>query len=85
MAEPLILLNQDRAHNIIRLHWKYSKHGRHINLLILSGHPERFPEYTSLLACAQGPTFLASSYQTNPPGFILVEVVNFIYKTTLIR
>jgi hypothetical protein len=23
MAEPLILLNQDRAHNFIRLHWKY--------------------------------------------------------------
>jgi hypothetical protein len=23
MAEPLILLNQDRAHNVIRLHWKY--------------------------------------------------------------
>jgi hypothetical protein len=32
MAEPLILLNQDRAHNIIRLHWKYSKYGRHSNL-----------------------------------------------------
>jgi hypothetical protein len=23
MAEPLILLNQDRAHIVIRLHWKY--------------------------------------------------------------
>jgi hypothetical protein len=32
MAELLILLNQDRAHNVIRLHWKYSKHGRHSNL-----------------------------------------------------
>jgi hypothetical protein len=31
MAEPLILLNQDRAHNVIRLHWKYFNHGSHIN------------------------------------------------------
>jgi hypothetical protein len=23
MVEPLILLNQDRAHIVIRLHWKY--------------------------------------------------------------
>jgi hypothetical protein len=23
MVEPLILLNQDRAHNVIRLHWNY--------------------------------------------------------------
>jgi hypothetical protein len=27
LAEPLILLNQDRAHNVIRLHWKYCKYG----------------------------------------------------------
>jgi hypothetical protein len=23
IVEPLIILNQDRAHNVIRLHWKY--------------------------------------------------------------
>jgi hypothetical protein len=33
MVEPLILLNQDRAHIIIRLHWKYFNHGSHINPL----------------------------------------------------
>jgi hypothetical protein len=29
MAEPLILLNQERAHNVIRLHWKYFNHEKH--------------------------------------------------------
>jgi hypothetical protein len=39
--------------------------------------PEQYPEYTSFLACAPGPTFFASSYQTIPPRwFFLVEVVN---------
>jgi hypothetical protein len=33
MVELLIILNQDRAHNVIRLHWKYYNHGSHINLL----------------------------------------------------
>jgi hypothetical protein len=28
-------LNQDRAHNVIRLQWKYTKHGRHSNLFVL--------------------------------------------------
>jgi hypothetical protein len=54
--------------------------------LILSGMPEQYPEYTSFLACAPGPTFFAPSYQTNPPRwFILVEVVNLIHKTTLTK
>jgi hypothetical protein len=49
--------------------------------LILSGMPEQYPEYTSLLACAPEPTFSTSSYQTNPPReFILVEVVNLFSK-----
>jgi hypothetical protein len=49
--------------------------------LILSGKPERYPEYTSFLACAPEPTFFASSYQTNPPRyFILVEVVDLFTK-----
>jgi hypothetical protein len=49
--------------------------------LILSAKPERYPEYTSFLACAPEPTFFASSYQTNPHRwFILVEVINLFSK-----
>jgi hypothetical protein len=33
LVEPLIILNQDRAHIVIRLHWKYFNHGSFINLL----------------------------------------------------
>jgi hypothetical protein len=33
LVEPLIILNQDRAHNVRRLHWKYFNHGSLINLL----------------------------------------------------
>jgi hypothetical protein len=32
LVEPLIILNHDRAHIVIRLHWKYFNHGSHINL-----------------------------------------------------
>jgi hypothetical protein len=28
------LISQDRAHNVIRLHWKYTKHGRHSHLFV---------------------------------------------------
>jgi hypothetical protein len=35
LVEPLILLNHDRAHIVIRLHWKYFNNGSHINLLNL--------------------------------------------------
>jgi hypothetical protein len=33
-VEPQSLRNQDRAHNVIRLHWKLTKHGRHCNIFV---------------------------------------------------
>jgi hypothetical protein len=52
-----------------------------VTSLILSGKPEQYPEYTSLLACAPESTYFGASYQINPPRwFILVEVVNLFTK-----
>jgi hypothetical protein len=70
MAEPLILLNQDRSHIVIRLHRKYFNHGSHINLF----NPEWpslavYPEYTSFKRhVPQNPPALINHNKPIHPG-----------------
>jgi hypothetical protein len=49
--------------------------------LILSGHPEQYPEYTSYYeACAPELTYFTSTTNQSTQVVILVEVVNLFTK-----
>jgi hypothetical protein len=81
---PSHLISQDRAHIVIRLHWKYSKHGRHGNLFIPEWHSTSvLLRFTPSSRRHEAPedTQLRLHQQTNPPRcFILVEVLNLFTK-----
>jgi hypothetical protein len=84
-----IVLNQDRAHSVIRLHWKYSNHRRHSNLFnpewqstsVLPGSTSSSSRHEAL----EGTQFSPPSTYNPPRCFILVEVLRFIHKTTLTK
>jgi hypothetical protein len=59
---PSHLISQDRAHNVIRLHWKYSKHGRHSNLFV-PGWPSRVAFWTHILSTRH----VSQNPPTSPP------------------
>jgi hypothetical protein len=86
---PSHLISQDRAHIVIRLHWKHSKHGRHGNLFVpgwqsTSEHPSD-DNYTNPGLIAR--SVALGSHSTSPPSsnqstqvFHLVEVLNLYIK-----
>jgi hypothetical protein len=78
LVEPLILLNQDRAHIFIRLHWKYTIHERHINPF----NPEWQPTSVLLRPLTRYYVFhfqdvgLLSSHPTHPKPHQSTQVVH---------
>jgi hypothetical protein len=48
---PHNIINQDRAHIVIRLHWKLAKHGRHGSLFVPGWHT------TSVLTLRKNTTY----------------------------
>jgi hypothetical protein len=81
---PHNLVSQDRAHSVIRPHWKYTKHRRHGNLFNPGWQTTsvllRFtPPSTRREALGDPQPHLHQ--QTSPPRwFILVEVLNLFTK-----
>jgi hypothetical protein len=64
------LISQDRAHNVIRLHWKYSKHGRHVNLFVPGWQTTSECPGSNYTTCSpRSPLNIASIIKPIHPGF----------------
>jgi hypothetical protein len=83
---PSHLISQDRAHIVIRLHWKYSKQGRHGSLFVpgWQSTSERPGEDNYTNPGLKARCVALGSHSTSPPSsnqstqvFHWVEVFNF--------